>query len=162
MTKRIIYPNSESPYNVIIVCPAFNSIDRTEEDTDEDCLALALYRLKTTGRIKEDTPYKIVEDSELPTDHRYFNAWRYDDGVYIDMEEARSLHMQFIREARDRVLEDLDNQSLRAFENDDSQTLTALKVRKAILRDLPQTFSLYTPNDTIEELSALWPEELTI
>jgi len=76
------------------------------------------------------------------------------------MPTARGVHMDKIRAVRNVALANEDINILRAIEAGDAAVQAAIAVRKQVLRDIPQTFDLTTPNDTPEELKAMWPVEL--
>jgi len=86
------------------------------------------------------------------------NAWE-DTGTLIttNMPKARGLHMDRIREVRNKELVKKDIEFMKALEADDGSH-TAIAAEKQVLRDIPQTFDLTT--DTPEELKNKWPDEL--
>jgi len=77
--------------------------------------------------------------------------------IKVNMEKARGIQMDKIREVRNKELAKKDIEYMRALEADDGSS-TAIVVEKQALRDIPQTFDLTT--DTPEELKAKWPEGL--
>lgn len=95
--------------------------------------------------------HEITAD-KIPTDRTFRNAWKHgDDGlVTVHMPTARNMHMDKIREERNKKLQHLDVEQLKG--ND-------VAAEKKIMRNIPQTFDL-TGATTPEELSALWPDEL--
>ena len=77
--------------------------------------------------------------------------------VNINMDKARTIQMNKIREIRNKELAKKDVEFMKALEAaDDSHK--AIAVEKQKLRDIPQTFDLTT--DTPEELKEKWPEGL--
>lgn len=96
----------------------------------------------------------------LPPDRTFRGAWRSDaTGVSIDMPVARTIHMDRIREARNKVLASKDREYMIADErgnNTDKQTIAAAK---QVLRDIPATVDLSVAT-TPEQLDALWPVEV--
>lgn len=95
-----------------------------------------------------DVPFRVIEESEVPKDRTFRNAWGYD--LKVDMTKARVLHMNEIRKQRAKALEKLDLETMKGRD---------VQAEKQKLRDLPQTFDL-SKATTPEELKALWPEEL--
>ncbi len=77
--------------------------------------------------------------------------------VNINMDKARGIQMNKIREIRNRELAKKDIEYMKALEAEDDSH-KAIAVEKQKLRDIPQTFDLTT--DTPEELKEKWPEGL--
>ena len=95
---------------------------------------------------------------EPSNDERFFNVWEWvEDAVRVNMPKARDIHMDKIREMRNKELAKKDIEYMRALEADDGSS-TAIAAEKQALRDIPQTFDLTT--DTPEELKQKWPEGL--
>jgi len=92
--------------------------------------------------------YKEIDESEIPTDRHFREAWDYD--LKINMGKARDIHMDRIRAARDEKLKALDIETMKGRD---------VQAEKQALRDIPQTLDLSTAT-TPEELKALWPQEL--
>jgi hypothetical protein len=103
-------------------------------------------------------PNEFVDGSESRS---FRNAWCDDGGVKPghDMVKARDIHMDRIRVERDKELERLDAEYMRADEQGNILLKQQLAAQKQTLRDLPTTFDL-TVARTAEELDALWPSEL--
>jgi hypothetical protein len=74
MNQKIIYPNENGSVSLII--PASDCELTIQEIARKD--------------VPEGKPYLIVDDSDLPEDHVFFNAWEADftnpDGVGIGAE----------------------------------------------------------------------------
>ena len=95
---------------------------------------------------------------EPSNDERFFNLLEWvEDAVRVNMPKARDIHMDKIREMRNKELAKKDIEYMRALEADDGSS-TAIAAEKQALRDIPQTFDLTT--DTPEELKEKWPEGL--
>ncbi len=77
--------------------------------------------------------------------------------VNINMDKARGIQMNKIREIRNRELAKKDIEYMKALEAEDDSH-KAIAVEKQKLRDIPQTFDLTT--DKPEELKEKWPEGL--
>ena len=77
--------------------------------------------------------------------------------IKINMEKARGIQMNKIREVRDKELAKKDIEYMKALEADDGSAATVAAEKKT-LRDIPQTFDLTT--DTPEQLKDKWPEGL--
>jgi hypothetical protein len=63
MNKRIIYKTENNKVAVIIPAPSWTGT--LEELAEKD--------------VPADTPYKIVDVSEIPSDRTFRNAWRWQD-----------------------------------------------------------------------------------
>ena len=77
--------------------------------------------------------------------------------IKINMEKARGIQMDKIREMRNKELAKKDIEYMKALEADDGSA-KAIATEKQALRDIPQTFDLTT--DTPEQLKEKWPEGL--
>ena len=77
--------------------------------------------------------------------------------IKINLEKARGIQMDRIREMRDKELAKKDVEYMKALEADDGSAKT-IAAEKQALRDIPQTFDLTT--DTPEQLKEKWPEGL--
>lgn len=111
--------------------------------------------------LQKDVPagvnYKVIDHSELPADRAFRNAWIFNDGVEIDLTQAKQIHKNNIRRVREPLLQELDVEFQRALEtNSDTSAIVAQKVA---LRDAtidPAIEAATTP----EELKASWNETL--
>lgn len=95
----------------------------------------------------------------LPKDREYREAWTDENpGQQVDvcMKKAKHIHMQRIRHARNKKLNELDVEQVRHIQN--PKKLQELEDRKQALRDLPAAFELKAENP--DALRALWPEGL--
>lgn len=111
--------------------------------------------------VPEGVAYKIIDDDHgLPSSLDFRNAWVLAAGnVEVDMPRARVIHMERIKVARTKALDDLDIPFMRALEAGDVALQTSIASAKQALRDLPQTINL-DQFETPEALAAFWPEEL--
>ena len=127
------------------------------------------------GGVTKAEAEQILLERDKPTDAagwvwvennvraRHFrNVWHIVDGaIEVDMPNARGEHMNTIRKARNKKLDGLDIDFMRAIEAEDTDAQATIKTNKQTLRDIPQTFDLTTDNDTPEELLEKWPSELS-
>jgi hypothetical protein len=96
----------------------------------------------------------------LPGDRKFRGAWQKVGGqVSVDMVKARGIHMDRIRTSRNKELDRLDKEYLRADEDGSPQEKAQIANQKRALRTLPETFSLESCL-TPEELDAAWPADL--
>ena len=77
--------------------------------------------------------------------------------IKINIEKARGIQMDKIREMRNKELAKKDVEYMKALEADDGSA-KAIAAEKQALRDIPQTFDLTT--NTADELKEKWPEGL--
>jgi hypothetical protein len=104
----------------------------------------------------------VMDPRDVPQDRTFRDAWRkppQGGPVGVDMDEARKIHMQTIREKRDEMLTELDIESLRAVEDGDGQKAFDVAAKKKALRDLPDNIDLSSLT-TPEELKNFLPAEL--
>jgi len=105
-----------------------------------------------------DSPYIILDTSDLPT-YDYWFAWTISGNeIVIDMDRVRKRKMAMIRVLRNIALEDLDLKSLHALENEDYEQLNQIKAFKQELRDLPANFDI--SSFSLEELETVEPPQL--
>ncbi len=131
--------------SITIICPA-------GEFTVEDIIGF--------GDVPKDSVKElIVEVASLPS-RSFRGAWKLDaSSVLVDMKKARDIHMDRIREFRDKELRRLDGEYIEALEDNDTAKENAVKAQKQTLRDIPQTFKLDSFKKS-ETLEAAWPAEV--
>ena len=109
--------------------------------------------------VPDGVSYSIVEDSTVPTDLSFRDAWV---GVGIgttgatvteDITKAKEIHKKNIRLARASKFTDLDIQFQRATET--SADTSAIVAKKQALRDAPAASGISTAANTTE-LKAQW------
>ena len=109
--------------------------------------------------IPDGVSYSIVEDSIIPTDQSFRDAWV---GVGIgttgatiteDITKAKEIHIKQIRLARASKFTDLDIEYQRATET--SADTSAIVAKKQVLRDAPAASGIATAANTVE-LKAQW------
>ena len=98
--------------------------------------------------------YEIVEDSAIPTDRSFRNAWKQNNKtIETDMTKAKEIHKTNIRTAREPKLVELDIQFQRALETSaDTSTIVA---KKQTLRDAPSASGISTAASEAD-LKAQW------
>jgi len=80
--------------------------------------------------------------------------------INVNMDKARTIHMDVIRTERNKELAAKDITFMRAVEAGDTDAQATIGTEKQVLRDLPATFDITTDVDTPEKLKAKWPTEL--
>lgn len=103
-------------------------------------------------------PHYVVDETDLPDDY-FLDCWEWDNGCQVNMPRARILHMGKIRMARAPVLLEADQDVEKAIDRGDSTAERTARLKRQVLRDIPQTFDL-TVYPTPETLKSAWPPEL--
>ena len=93
-------------------------------------------------------PYEVVDDSVIPSDRTFRNAWRHD--LQVDIQKAQEITKNRLREERQPLLENLDVEVMRNML--DPVKLAEIEAQKQVLRDLPQQVDGLA---TVEELKAI-------
>lgn len=102
----------------------------------------------------------IYEMDAPPQDRTFRDAWKAREGkIEIDMEKAKKIWGDKIREARKPLLTELDADFFKALEADDKVRQGEIAAKKQSLRDMPQAPQIVSAT-TPEELKAFWPAEL--
>ena len=98
--------------------------------------------------------YEIVEDSAIPTDRSFRNAWKQNSKtIETDITKAKEIHKTNIRTARVPKLAELDIEFQRALETSaDTSTIIA---KKQTLRDAPSASGISTAASEAD-LKAQW------
>ena len=125
--------------------PATDKVFTVQEVADKD--------------VPDGVSYSIVEDSIIPTDESFRDAWV---GVGIgttgatiteDITKAKEIHIKQIRIARASKFTDLDIEYQRATET--SADTSVIVAKKQALRDAPSASGITTAANTVE-LKAQW------
>ena len=113
--------------------------------------------------VPDGVPYSIVEDSAIPTDQSFRDAWKgvaigtTDVTITEDMTKAKEIHKTNIRNVRAPLLSALDIEFQRALESSgDTSTIVA---KKQALRDAPADSGIATAANTTE-LKAQWDSSI--
>ena len=113
--SKIIYTNSDR--TVSIISPAGDVNDAIKD-------------------VPDGLSYEIVEDSAIPTDRTFRDAWKQNSKtIETDITKAREVHKQNIRNARQEKLAELDIEFQKALET--SSSTTDIVTKKQALRDAP-------------------------
>lgn len=131
--SKIIYTNSDGTVSIII--PAGDVNDAIKD-------------------VPSGLSYEIVEDSAIPTDRSFRNAWKQNGKtIETDMTKAKEIHKTNIRAARETKLAELDIEFQRALETSaDTSTIVA---KKQTLRDAPSASGISTAASETD-LKAQW------
>tara|TARA_B000000609_G_C24156408_1_gene340751 strand:- start:870 stop:1301 length:432 start_codon:yes stop_codon:yes gene_type:complete len=102
--------------------------------------------------------YEIVEDSAIPTDRSFRNAWKQNSKtIETDMTKAKEIHKANIRAARKDKLAELDIEFQKALET--SASTTDIVSKKQALRDAPADSAIASA-DTETKLKAQWNKDI--
>lgn len=100
--------------------------------------------------------FSIVESVEAPQSRLFRDAWRKQgQKIIVDENKAKLIHLDRIRQVRNRKLELLDKEQLRYIT--DSWKPKEIEEQKQILRDLPATFDM----SNFDVNNPEWPESLS-
>ena len=131
--SRIIYTNSDG--TVSIITPAGDVNDAIKD-------------------VPSGLSYEIVEDSAIPTDRSFRNAWKQNSKtIETDMTKAKEIHKDKIRIARTPKLAELDIEFQKALET--SSSTTDIVAKKQALRDAPAASGISTAASEAD-LKAQW------
>jgi hypothetical protein len=106
--------------------------------------------------VPEGVEYKIVESVDIDND--YFNAYEFDAelGAKVNIEKAKSIHLDKFRAARAPKLAKLDIEFMKAVEANDEEKKAEIIAAKQALRDVT-----FTPlPDDLAGIKATWPNIL--
>ena len=131
--SRIIYTKSDG--TVSIITPAGDVNDAIKD-------------------VPSGLSYEIVEDSAIPTDRSFRNAWKQNSKtIETDMTKAKEIHKDKIRIARTPKLAELDIEFQKALET--SSSTTDIVAKKQALRDAPAASGISTAASEAD-LKAQW------
>ena len=102
--------------------------------------------------------YEIVEDSAIPSDRSFRNAWKQNSKtIETDMTKAREIHKTNIRNARTPKFTELDVEFQKALET--SASTTDIVAKKQALRDAPADSGIDSASDA-DALKAQWKTDI--
>ena len=112
--------------------------------------------MATTNIVDKDGKTIAAADATVPSDRHFRNAWSLSGSTITeDMDAAKVIFKDKIREVRKPLLEAQDVVYMKALEDDDASAQTAAKNAKKALRDAPAA-SAISSTDTITKLKAAW------
>ena len=86
--------------------------------------------------------WAIVDPADIPEDRTYRNALRHDGSAFThDMEHARRLHLDLVRQERDAQFPALDVAWMKAVGQGDTKRAAEIEAQRQALRDLPETLA---------------------
>ena len=110
----------------------------------------------TTYIVDKDGNQIDASTATVPSDRHFRGAWSLNGKVISeDMDAAKEIFKDKIREVRAPLLDAEDVVYMKALEADDADAKTASVNKKKALRDAPAAKAI-TNADTIEKLKAAW------
>ena len=94
--------------------------------------------------------FRIVDESEIPTDRTFRNAWKDEGGIKVDMGKAKDLTKDRLRNERKPLLEAQDVAFQRALET--GASTAAIVKEKQRLRDITKQVDGITSPDELKAL----------
>ena len=112
--------------------------------------------MATTYIVDKDGNQIDAASATVPSDRHFRGAWSLSGKVISeDMDAAKVIFKDKIREVRQPLLEAEDVVYMKALEADDASAKTASVAKKKALRDAPAAKAI-TDADTIAKLKAAW------
>ena len=112
--------------------------------------------MATTYIVDKDGNQVDASTVTVPSDRHFRGAWSLNGKVISeDMDAAKVIFKDKIREVRSPLLEAEDVVYMKALEADDASAKTASVAKKKALRDAPAAQAI-TDADTIAKLKAAW------
>ena len=133
---RILYTNDEGGVSVVVPVPSWTG-------TMEELAAKV---------VPENEPYKIVEDSVVPTDRTFRGAWENYAAITVSLAKAKEITKARLREERKPLLEAQDVLFMKAQES--SSDTSAIVTEKQRLRDITASADSASTLDELKGLSA--------
>lgn len=163
INKRIIFTREDGGLSVITPAPEmFDPSSRTRLQltslgivfaTDDEVMAYIISKNDLT-----EGSYRIVDVEDIPADRSFRNAWMdTGEAVEHDMDKAKEIKKQELRELRKPLLEKLDVEYMKALEQGDDSAKD-IAAKKQELRDVTK---LDLP-DNVEELKNFLPRALDV
>jgi hypothetical protein len=107
--------------------------------------------------VPSNTEWYIIEDSQLPLDETFREAWIIENGlITVDITKAKEVWLNKFRKARNPLLAALDIDFMKAVEINNTSLQNEIASKKQILRDI----TLIDLPNTTEEIKNIWPEIL--
>ena len=105
----------------------------TREPTDENIRHQIMRAKPHLGEVES---YRIIDAKDIPCDRSFRDAWEDKDMKIVhNMEKARNIHRNNLRDLRAPLLEALDTEYMRADEQGDIKVKTEIAKKKQELRD---------------------------
>lgn len=106
---------------------------------------------------KDRENYNVIEQASLPTNRVFRDAWTI-NGT-IDITRAKDIWKNKVRVARNKRLQELDIEWMKAMEQGEISKATAIANQKKTLRDITDREEI-TNASSVQELESFWPDIL--
>lgn len=134
-------------------------VKRNEEDP-------GFIREATPANIEEELtksgyggrPWRIILDDEIPQDRTFRDAWTDTGKIEHDMEKARAIQQERLNRLAKAKTEEMAHEVLDALLDDNVPKLTTLRAKRTAILSIPGIDIAKAA--TVEDLKAMWPEEL--
>lgn len=172
--KKIVYTNSTGVLCIVSANPKLQKPGELEDFFLARIAEKDVEKIRQPGespeafmaRIKLDPlapcmPWRLMEENAIPSDRTFREAWEdttLEPVVDVNMDKARDIHLNRIREARNEALAENDIEIRKAWNDPEKQT--ELNEHAQVLRDLPATIDL-SMLSTPDELKEYWPGMLS-
>lgn len=143
--RKIVYMRPDGGLSVVI--PVINTIGEVDGFIESDAEKRAWDKLPTDA-----INSRFVEESEIPTDRTFRNAWEDIGSVVVNMPKAREIYKELLRQKRTPLLTALDIDYMRADEIGDVAEKRRIAAEKQVLRDItahPGIEAAQTPDELI-------------
>lgn len=122
--KKIVYTNEEGMLCVVHPNPEY----------------LASHTMQDLAESLNLSNYRIVNASDIPEDRYFRNAWKQESNkVDVDVDKAKDIHIDKLREERNERLKELDVSFQIAMEQQSTQEMSEIASYKQELRNMPET-----------------------
>ena len=116
--------------------------------------------MATTYIVDKDGNQIDASTATVPSDRHFRGAWSLSGSVISeDMDEAKAIFKDKVREVRGPLLDAEDVVYMKALEADDASAKTASVAKKAALRDAPAASAINAASD-IAGLKAAWDTDV--
>jgi len=116
--------------------------------------------MATTYIVDKDGNQIDASTATVPSDRHFRGAWSLSGSVISeDMDEAKAIFKDKVREVRGPLLDAEDVVYMKALEADDASAKTASVAKKAALRDAPAASAIDAASD-IAALKAAWDTDV--
>lgn len=147
--KKILYTDTAGSLWILSPVPQ----ERGKDEPEDAFVARIANKDVPAG----STNVRVVEESEIPADRTFRNAWKPD--LTVDMVKAKDIHRDHLREMRTPLFDALDQAQRTAIAADDKAEVQRLERELQALRDVtadPAIEAATTP----EQLKAVIPEPI--
>lgn len=143
---KVLIKNSDG--TIGILSPAENCGLTIEQIIEKDVPKVLVGMDGFGNATYEQLSYEIVDDSAIPADRTFRNAWKHD--LTVDITKAQEITKERLRKERQPLLEKLDVEVMKNIA--DPVKLDEIEAQKQVLRDITKVVDGLT---AVEELKAV-------